>query len=195
MRGRHLLAGLGLAGALALGAPTAAAAHDSLTGSSPSAESTVETVDEIELTFSNVLLELGANQRSTAIQVRQDDRYFETGCPVLSDRTVSAPVALGGAGDYEVIWQVVSSDGHPTSGTYTFTYAPAEGTPAAEGSASPACSKAAAESGGQEDVLLLGAAAAVVALAAVGVLVAVLLSRRRSASAARAEDAAPSPSE
>ncbi len=187
MRGRplSLLAALGLAGALALGAPTAASAHDGLVSSSPEADSTVAEVDGIELTFSNVLLELGENQQSTAIQVRHDGRYFETGCPALSGRTVSAPVALGEAGEYEVLWQVVSSDGHPTSGTYTFTYAPSDGTPVAEGADTPACSEVASEGGSRDDVLLLATAAGVVVLAAGGVLAAVLLFRRHSTSAGR----------
>ena len=43
------------------------------------------------------------------------------------------------------MWQVVSSDGHPVSGSYTFTYAPAAGAAEADGSAEPACSSAAAQ--------------------------------------------------
>jgi methionine-rich copper-binding protein CopC len=189
MRGRPLLAALAVAGALVLGAPTAASAHDSLVSSTPEADSTVSEVDGIGLTFSNTLLELGENQRSTAIQVRHDGRYFETGCPTLSGQTASAPASLGEAGVYEVLWQVVSSDGHPTSGTYTFTYEPADGAAAAQGSDAPACSNVAAESGGNDDALLLGAAAGVVALAGVGVLAAVLLARRRRPERDRAADA------
>lgn len=184
MRARPLplLAALAIAGPLALVFPAAASAHDALADSSPTEGSTVEAVDEISLTFSDVLLDLGQNQRSTAIQVRHDGRYFETGCPTLAGTTASAPAALGDAGEYEVVWQVVASDGHPTSGTYTFTYSPAEGAAVAEGSPEPACSSASAQSGGaDDDVILLAAAGGVVALAAVGVLAAVFLGRRRVA--------------
>ncbi|BDZ44620.1 copper resistance CopC family protein [Naasia aerilata] len=175
------LATLAGAAALALAAPLAASAHDSLSSSTPAADSTVDSADEVALTFSGVLLELGDGQQSTAIQVRRDGRYYETACPALSDRTASVPVALGAAGTYDVLWQVVSSDGHPVSGTYSFTYAPAAGAEAAEGSAQPACGQAAgAATGPSDDTILLVAAGGVVALAVVGVVVALLLGRRRT---------------
>ncbi|WP_210506838.1 copper resistance CopC family protein [Naasia sp. SYSU D00057] len=178
----RLVAALGLGAALAVAAPLAASAHDSLTSSSPAADSTVEVADAVSLTFSNVVLALGEDQRSTAIQVRQEDRYYETECPTIEGRNVSTPVALGGAGEYEVVWQVVSSDGHPTSGSYTFAYTPAAGAAEADGSAEPACgSAAAAPAEGGDDAILLGAAAGVVLLAVAGVLAAVLLGRRSGA--------------
>jgi methionine-rich copper-binding protein CopC len=170
--------------ALALAAPLAASAHDTLSSSTPADGATVDSLDAVTLTFSDVLLELGEDQQSTAIQVRQNGRYFETDCPALSNRTVSVPVGLGAAGEYEVVWQVVSADGHPVSGSYTFTYAPASGTAEAAGAAQPACGQAAtAAAGPSDDAVLLGAAVGVVAIAAVGVAIVVLLGRRRSRAA------------
>jgi methionine-rich copper-binding protein CopC len=176
----RLLATFAAAAALALSAPLAASAHDSLDSSTPAAGTTVDSVDAVTLTFSEPVLALGKDQQSTAVQVRKGDRYFETDCPSLSDAVVSAPVALGGAGEYEVVWQVVSDDGHPVSGSYTFTYAPAAGTTAAQGRATPACGGQASAAGGSDDGVLLGVAVGVVALAAVGVAAAFVVGRRRT---------------
>ncbi|HEY8589375.1 MAG TPA: copper resistance CopC family protein [Naasia sp.] len=182
-----VLAAAAAALGLALAAPLAASAHDSLSSSTPADGETVTSApDAIELTFTGVLLDLGEGQRSTAIQVRQDGRYYETACPALADRTASAPIALGGAGDYEVLWQVVSSDGHPTSGTYTFTYEPESGAEEAPGAEQPACAGEAAAGGtggstGGDDQLIVGLAAGIGGLALIGVILAVVLGRRRAA--------------
>ena len=185
-----LLAALGLGAVLAVSAPLAASAHDALTSSTPAADSTVDTADAVGLTFSEAVLSLGQDQHSTAVQVTRGDRYYETACPTIDGRDVSTPVALGPAGDYRVVWQVVSADGHPTSGSYTFRYAPAAGTAAAAGSAKPACgSAAAAPADVSGDGFLLAAAGCVVVLAAAGVLAAVVLGRRRPGSAAHGASA------
>lgn len=95
----------------------------------------------MSLTFNDTLLNLGGVGNAFAIQVLgPDERYYSHGCVTLSDSTVSVPAALGAAGRYEVRWQVVSSDGHPTSDTYTFEYEPAAGVVANEGAtAAPSC--------------------------------------------------------
>jgi methionine-rich copper-binding protein CopC len=127
--------------ALAVGAAvpaTPAWAHDGLTSSTPSAGEVVTEVDELTLTFSETLLDLDGSSNAFALRVTDADKnYFESGCITLAGSTVTSNAALGEAGEYEVIWQVVSSDGHPTSGSYTFTYQPAPGVPAATGSTSP----------------------------------------------------------
>lgn len=177
-----------LAVLLSLSPAAPASAHDSLESTTPAEGETVELVDQVQLTFSGRLLSIGEDQRSAAIQVSHDGKYFEAGCPKLVDKTASVDVALGDAGDYDVAWQVVSSDGHTIFGDYTFTYAPAEGVAAADGSDSPACGEAAAEdAGANDDAILLGAAVAIGGVAVIGVIVAILVGRRRS----RAEDHEP----
>ncbi|OOB90894.1 copper resistance protein CopC [Rathayibacter sp. VKM Ac-2630] len=106
----------------------------------PLGETTSE-VSEISLTFTDNLLDLGGDSDAFAIQdVGPDDRYYSDGCTTLSGPTITAPAALGAAGAYEVLWQVVSADGHPISETYVFDYAPAVGTPSADGASSaPVC--------------------------------------------------------
>ena len=172
--------------ALALTAPLSASAHDSLVSSDPAADAGVTTaLSDVTLTFSGTPLNLGEGQRSNAVEVRHDGRNYETDCVALSDKNVTVPVALGGAGSYEVIWQVVSSDGHPVSGSYTFDYTPPAGAEQAEGSPTPACAATAASSGGaaaagaSDDTILITAAVGIGALAVVGVVVAILFGRRR----------------
>lgn len=112
---------------LTLGAAGSASAHDSLVASDPASGSTV-TLDPgtVSLTFNEPLLALGGETNGFAIVVTAPDgRFQESGCITVADTVASTTVALGAAGTYTVVWQVVSSDGHATSGTYTFTYSPA----------------------------------------------------------------------
>lgn len=169
---------------LALFAPApAASAHDSLESSVPAAGETVQAMETVTLTFSEPLLDLGGPENSFVIRVvGPDDRYYETGCLSLDHASASAPVALGPAGEYDVLWQVVSTDGHPISGEYPFSYDPLPGAVSAEGKGRPACGEAIEQSGGYvltDDALLAGVAIGIVGLAAIGLLVAVLLGRRR----------------
>ncbi|MGN8027568.1 copper resistance CopC family protein [Microbacterium sp. 22242] len=145
MRIRHRLGALISAAVvglvLATAGASAASAHDTLEQSDPAANATVKSLSAVTLTFSGD--PLGA-EGATVIQViGPDKRYFETACPDLNGPAVSAPVTLGRAGTYEVLWRVVSSDGHPISGSYTFSYAPAAGGAPAQGSTTPKCGPAA----------------------------------------------------
>ncbi|MBF4461950.1 MULTISPECIES: copper resistance CopC family protein [unclassified Rathayibacter] len=135
------LTAAGAAALLVLGAAGPAAAHDSLLETVPAAGESTSAVSEISLTFTDNLLNLGGESNAFAIQViGPDGRHYSDGCTTLIGPTITAPAALGGAGEYEVLWQVVSADGHPISETYTFDYAPADGTPSSDGASSvPAC--------------------------------------------------------
>ncbi|MCJ1702023.1 copper resistance protein CopC [Rathayibacter festucae] len=126
---------------LGVAAATPAAAHDSVLESSPAPDATAAEVTSVSLTFNDTLLDLGGTNTAFAIQViGPDGRYYSEGCVALDGSSVSVPAALGAAGEYEVLWQVVSSDGHPTSDSYTFDYAPDAATPAAEGTeTAPRC--------------------------------------------------------
>lgn len=126
-------------------AATAASAHDSLVGAAPAADSTVSAVAEVTLRFNDAPLGMAG---SNVIQVvGPDGQYYETDCPTLSGPQVSAPVALGAAGDYQVRWRVVSSDGHPVAGEYGFAYRPdPDSSTPAGGSATPRCGEAGAGS-------------------------------------------------
>ena len=130
-----------VAAALALAPAAAASAHDYLVETSPASGATqTEPLTKVSLTFNDRVLDLTGDGKSAILQVTSGGRYFETGCPTILDRDVSAPVTLGAAGAYTVNWQIVSSDGHTVSGTYGFEYKPASGASAASrGSATPTC--------------------------------------------------------
>jgi copper resistance protein C len=63
--------------------------------------------------------------------------YYGDGCVTVFGPAIEAKADLGEPGVYTVVWQVVSTDGHPVSGTYTFTWQPAVGQPLGKGSATP----------------------------------------------------------
>ncbi|MGN7967215.1 copper resistance protein CopC [Microbacterium sp. 22179] len=110
-----------LAAFLVLFAPLSASAHDALTASSPEADSTVDVLPaEITLTFSADLI---TGEGATEVQVTDAAGSPVTdGAAVTEGPTVTQPlVAEATAGAYHVVWKVVSSDGHPTSGEYFFT--------------------------------------------------------------------------
>ncbi|QDE35260.1 copper resistance protein CopC [Microbacterium foliorum] len=123
---------------LVLFAPLSASAHDSLLASSPEADSTVDTLPaELTLTFSAKLIdETGATE--VVVTDPSGDSVTEgaatvEGAIVTQQLSTEAP-----AGAYHVIWKVVSSDGHPTSGEFDFTVANStEAAPTAEPSAEP----------------------------------------------------------
>lgn len=198
------VAGAFVAAVLAFAPAAAASAHDYLVQSSPAAGS-VQTapLDRVTLTFNDRVLDLSGDGKSALLQVTANGRHFETGCATITDRTVSAPVALGGDGSYTVEWQIVSADGHTVSASITFDYrGPAGSTQgtasglgcgaAADAGPSPAATAGATgtgtEAAKQSDAigLVIGIAIGIVVLAVAGVVL-VLLTARRSRT--RAADA------
>ncbi|QWT23713.1 copper resistance protein CopC [Subtercola sp. PAMC28395] len=143
---RGLVTGLVFAAvAIGAGSAPAALAHDVLEKSSPSAGEVVSKhLDTVVLTFSDELLALDASLGGFAVQVTDaDGDHHESGCVVVAGSVVSTGVALGEAGEYTVAWQVASSDGHPVSGSYTFTWQPSSVTVAAPGfTSAPDCDDA-----------------------------------------------------
>jgi len=140
------LAALTVILAAAVFAPAAAAsAHDGLETANPAADSSITTdPGVVTLGFSDQLLTIGADTSGFALQVIDDEGlHHESGCVAISDAQLTTPIALGGAGGYLVLWQVVSSDGHPTSGQYQFDYEPTSLEGAADGlTDAPVCGEA-----------------------------------------------------
>lgn len=109
--------------------PQSASAHDSLVSSDPAADSTVETLpSELTLTFSAALIggegatEIVVTDADCDVAADADCNYYTDGEPSLDGAMVTQPlVSAAPAGEYRVIWKVVSSDGHPTSNEFTFT--------------------------------------------------------------------------
>lgn len=130
------------------------------------------TPSEIVLTFDQPAVAMG-----TRVVVTGPSGPVQTGTARLVDDTVTRAVAGGApAGAYTVAWRVTSADGHPVSGTFTFTStsAGAQSPPvaAAPAPAEPAAGEggAAGRRGRRRRRPVLGAAA-----------VAVVLVRRRRA--------------
>ncbi len=119
--------------------PTAAHAHNYLVSSTPSeGETLMELPEAFVITTNESLLDLGGENAGFALQVR-DARglYYGDGCVEVEGPSMSAAPALGPPGDYTVIWQVVSADGHTVSGEYGFEWAPASTETPSIGSPTP----------------------------------------------------------
>ncbi len=175
---------LGAGAIIALSAPLSATAHDSLESSTPAEGETLTTLPaEFSVTGSEPLLALDDSTAGFALQVVDAaGAYYGDGCLTVSGATLSAAAALGDPGEYTLRWQVVSSDGHPTSGEITFTWAPSDPAVASPSSAAPpACGNPGAETSettaNANDGLWIGAA---ITGALVAGLVAIFVLRRRS---------------
>jgi methionine-rich copper-binding protein CopC len=120
--------------------PQAAAAHDQLVDSDPAAGSTVEAMpSELTLTFSAALI--GGEGSTEVVVLDADGNNVAEGEPELDGALVVQPLAsAAAAGEYQVIWKVVSSDGHPTSGEFGFAVSSdsaGDATPSAEPTTAP----------------------------------------------------------
>lgn len=141
---RRRLTGLAiaaLAGAAVLVAAAPAWAHSEIVDSTPEAGETLTALpDAFSVTASETLLDLDG-QGVYELQIRDAaGDYYGDGCVEVVDATMSAEPALGASGDYTMIWQVVSADGHPVSGEIDFTWqAPADFEPAADVAEAPRC--------------------------------------------------------
>lgn len=168
-----------LATAAFLVLPVAAAqAHDALESSDPANGATVQSVPaKIGLTFERTPIAINSIVRvEDSTGTDQADGAVE-----IVDNHVSQAVKAGApAGKYTVVWRVVSSDGHPIEGTFSFT-AKSAGTGSTAGAApttgsdtpATAAPAQAATQSGQVPWALVGGIAAVLVLALVvtGILV------------------------
>jgi len=105
------------------GAASPAAAHDELVSTDPPAGAELTALPEaLTLTFSAELL--GGDE---ANQVQVTDAAGTTltdGPAVVAGTTLTQALAGDASGSIQVVWRVVSSDGHPISGEFTFTVTP-----------------------------------------------------------------------
>ncbi|AXR74829.1 MULTISPECIES: copper resistance CopC family protein [Auritidibacter] len=119
--------------ALSLSAP--AQAHDVLTETTPAdGEETSTTPDEVRLTFSGQPTE-GANLANLITVSDADGQEWQTGEVSVEGYDIAVDVCPGlPAGDYEISYRVIYSDGHTGEDTMSFTNAdpnaPESGDPA-----------------------------------------------------------------
>lgn len=94
-------------------------AHDSVIETVPAdGEHTAVAPTEVSMSFTDSILTIGA----TINVIDSAGTNWSAGDVVIDDRTAVQPLAAElAAGEYDVIWQVVSSDGHVISGTFGFS--------------------------------------------------------------------------
>lgn len=98
--------------------PGAAHAHSELVSSSPSdGDSTSEIPAEIVLEFNENIQEIG----NEIVVVDPEGTPVADGEMVVDGPVVTQPIGAGAAGEYTVTWRVVSADGHPISGEFSYT--------------------------------------------------------------------------
>jgi methionine-rich copper-binding protein CopC len=172
-----------LTGVAVLFAATPAGAHSVLADSTPEEGQTLTELPEaFSVTANEALLDLGG-QGVFQLQIRDaEGAYYGDGCVEVVDATMSATPALGASGDYTMIWQVVSADGHPVSGEVHFSWdAPGDFEPSDGVAEPPVCGGAVeTEDDPEGGWIALGVA---LALAVAGIAAAVIVAatrRRRS---------------
>lgn len=116
-----------------------ASAHNYLVDSNPVDGGTItELPESFSVTTNEALLDLGSDGAGFAIEVIDaDGEYYGDGCVTVDGATMSAGSSLGQAGDYRMLWQLVSADGHTVSGELGFTWEPGADAVLSEGSATP----------------------------------------------------------
>ena len=116
-----LFAGITSVTAYLLFAP-AAFAHDEVVATTPSAGETVEAGQiSVSVTFNEEVLATGDN---SGLEIKVSDSkgaVQPVGCLMAGGNTLSVLTSVAATGDYTVDWRSVSSDGHPSEGTFKFT--------------------------------------------------------------------------
>ncbi|MEP6481831.1 MAG: copper resistance CopC family protein [Rhodoglobus sp.] len=112
-----------------LGLSAPAQAHNYIVSSTPaSGETLTELPESFSITTNGPLLTLGGSTSGFAFEIRDSTgNFYGDGCVTVTGASMTTAATLGSPGDYSVIWQLVSTDGHTVSGEYPFTWAPASG--------------------------------------------------------------------
>lgn len=115
---------------------TPALAHSQLVASTPAADETLSEAPEFfSITMNEDLLDLAGDGTGFGLQVLDaDGRYFGDGCLTIDGPNLSMGATLGEPGQYRLVYQVVSDDGHPVSAEFGFTWT---GQPTGPGSDTP----------------------------------------------------------
>ena len=183
-----------------------ASAHDELIASDPAVDATVETLpEELSLTFSAALID--APEGTAVVVTDAAGNTVSDGAAEINGAILTQPLVTDAAvaGEYRVQWQVVSSDGHPTEGEFSFTVATGAAASTAEPTSQPTTEESAApgavettapavdDPNNQAQVSISPAwmiGAAVVLLIAIFLAVVLLAKRRRSAPDSDSDSAA-----
>jgi methionine-rich copper-binding protein CopC len=118
---------------------TPASAHNYLVSSTPQAGETLTALPEhFSVTTNEPLLDLGGDGSGFGIEIIDENGlYYGDGCVTVEGASISTVPAIGEAGTYRFVYQVVSADGHTVSDEFTFDWAPGAEFAASAGSATP----------------------------------------------------------
>jgi len=109
--------------AIAFGVAAPAFGHATVTDTTPNNRSTVIEIAEVSVTANEELLDIGGNGKGFVLTVRDaDNLFYGDGCVVVDGDTASMPIALTSAGRYTVAYRIVSNDGHPIEGSFSFRF-------------------------------------------------------------------------
>jgi copper resistance protein C len=108
------------------GIASPAFAHNYLVSSTPAAGQNLTTLpSRFVITTNEGLLDLSGHGAGFAFDIEDaSHRFYGDGCVSVDGPSMSIGPAIGAAGKYRVVWQVVSADGHIVSNSYSFTWAP-----------------------------------------------------------------------
>ncbi|MDR7113329.1 methionine-rich copper-binding protein CopC [Microbacterium trichothecenolyticum] len=140
------LAALLVALGVVLATASPAHAHDELLGSDPAQGSTLDALPaQLTLTFS---AEIADDAGASVVEVTDaSGTALADGTPTVQDNVLTQPLTGEASGAVTVLWKVVSSDGHPISGEFSFTVA---GAPTPTESATPTPTETAAPTASAE---------------------------------------------
>jgi methionine-rich copper-binding protein CopC len=172
---RKALLTLALTAVAMLGMATPALAHNVLISTDPGKGASLDTgPSKITLTFDAPVQGGDINQVSV---LGPNNTQWAEGTAEINSNVVTAAVRpLGPAGTYTVGYRILSADGHPVEGEYTFTLTkPGNGTPAT----ASAATGAAVQSGGSGGVPIWVWIVGAVVLLAIGLTVALRMGREK----------------
>jgi methionine-rich copper-binding protein CopC len=111
---------------LTLAGMQSADAHAQLSSSNPTKNQIVRTLPSLVwLEFDGDLLSFGDKQIHKITVTNSRKKRVDIGGPIVGGARISTKLKAGlPAGKYFVSYRVVSEDGHPVKGSYTFSYKP-----------------------------------------------------------------------
>jgi methionine-rich copper-binding protein CopC len=162
-----------------------ASAHDQLISTNPADGSTLAKLPpQVTLTFGELVLDTDGGT-----QVKVTDaagKTISSGPTIVKDNVVSQAVTGKATGTVTVLWRVVSEDGHPVSGDFSFTVqgSGASIVPVPTSTPSPTATPAATTSASP----VLWVIAGIVVIVVVVIVIAVLATRRRPGETESSDD-------
>ena len=98
-----------------------ATSHEQLVDQEPKPGQILEAgIAEVKLSFSDDLISLDNSAGSEIVILDSNQNPVNNGCAAIDARTAIARADIDTPGTYQVGWRVVSGDGHPISGSFSF---------------------------------------------------------------------------